>query len=272
MSRDDLRYAAINRLGNRAKAYAKREIASADETGHNSDGASPHMSGVALRQHLWKSHEYDFPLPYDRDELDRIHAGDHSERGECGAHSAHEQAGISDTYDDDRSRINNTGDRSNLPPQGAWAPTAPSDVPGERYPMATLHLKPGNKKLRVRVADTPALRKVGLQNTADVDGGERYTPMLFHWPDGPEVQASLHNAGVNYPVSAYFFNSEGMFRDLQNLLPLDGTSIRARAPHRYALEIHPDDADALGLSESSQIAIEHDAKDTTKAGTINLGS
>jgi hypothetical protein len=105
-------------------------------------------------------------------------------------------------YEEDRSRIANLRDRTSLPKGGAWAPTAPSDQPGERYPMATLHLKPGNKKLRVRVADTPALRKVGLQNTADVDGGERYTPMLFHWPDGPEVQATLHNAGVNYPVSA----------------------------------------------------------------------
>lgn len=205
--REDLRFAAINRLGNRARDFDKREKAS-----------------------------------------------------------------VSDTYQDDQNRINNQGDRSKLPPQGAWAPTPPSDMPGERYPLATLHLKPGNKSIRVRVADTPALRKVGLQNTPAIDGGEGYTPMLFHWPDGPEVQATLHNAGVDHPVSAYFFDSEGCFRDLQGMLPRDGTPIRARAPHRYALEIHPDDADALGLSESSQIAIEHDAKDTTKSGTINLGS
>jgi uncharacterized membrane protein (UPF0127 family) len=170
-------------------------------------------------------------------------------------------------YDqEERSRVSR--DRSNLPRQGAYVPQAPTDQPGERYNEATVHIKPGKKKIRVKVADTPALRRAGLQNTADADAGERYDPLLFHWPDGPEVQATLHNAGVNYPVSAFFFDSSGMFRDKFNMLPNDGTPQKAKASHRYALEVHPDDVDALGLSDSSQIAVEHDAKDTTKSGTV----
>jgi len=168
--------------------------------------------------------------------------------------------------DEGRSRV--AFDRTQMPKQGPWAPQAPGDTPGEQYPTATVRIKPGNKKIKVRVANTPALRQMGVQNTSDADAGDRFDPMLFHWPDG-ETQATLHNAGVNYPVSAYFFDSSGMYRDHFNMLPNDGTSFKAKAPHRYALEVHPDDADSLGLSSSSQIAIEHDAKDTTKSGTVS---
>ena len=56
------------------------------EDWHNSDGLSPDATLSELRQHLWGPHQYDFPLSDDRDTIDRQHAADHNEHGECGAH------------------------------------------------------------------------------------------------------------------------------------------------------------------------------------------
>ncbi len=53
---------------------------------HNSDGLSPDGNPVQIRSHLWEDHQFDWALPDDRDQLDRIHAADHNESGECGAH------------------------------------------------------------------------------------------------------------------------------------------------------------------------------------------
>lgn len=165
-------------------------------------------------------------------------------------------------YDqEERSRVSR--DRSNLPRQGAWAPEAPSDEPGEKYPTAEVHVN--NKKLRVRVADTPALRKVGLQNRPDAGASEGFDGLLFRWPQ--DAQATMHNAFVNFPVSCAWFDSNSTYVDHAHMLANDATPKTPKGSHRYALEVHSKDWDSLGIGPGTQISIA-DAKDTTKSGTV----
>lgn len=140
------------------------------------------------------------------------------------------------------------------------------NTPGERYPTANVVLKPSGKQLRVRVADTPALRKTGLQNTPDM--GTDFDGMLFKWPG--DAQATLHNHGVDFPVSATWFDSSGMYVDHAHMLPNDGTPKTASKPHRYALEVHSRDWDSLGLGPGAAIS-EASEKDQSGNGSIQMG-
>lgn len=148
------------------------------------------------------------------------------------------------------------------PPFNTGDPTKPA----ERYPTANITLKPSGKQLRVRVADTPALRKVGLQNTPDM--GTDFDGMLFKWPG--DTQATLHNHGVDFPVSAVFFDSSGMYRDHFHMLPNDGTPKSPKASHRYALEVHSRDWDSLGLGPGAAIS-EASEKDQSRNGSVQMG-
>lgn len=137
--------------------------------------------------------------------------------------------------------------------------------PDERYPTANVVLRPSNKNLRVKVADTPALRKVGFQNTAEPTD---YDGLLFKYPG--DARASLHNAGVDFPVSATWFDSSGMYVDHAHMLPEDATPKHPKAEHRYILEVPSRDWDALGLGPGASMSVA-DEKDQSRNGTVQLG-
>lgn len=157
---------------------------------------------------------------------------------------------------------------SNLPDQGAYRPAPPSDNPEGTpgYPTANVEVQPSGKKLHVMVADTPALRQTGVQNRDDMGD---YDGMLFRGYPG-YVQHPFHNANVNFPVSAAWFDSSGTYVDHRHLLPGDGTPVRPKAPYQMALEVHRDDFDSLGLGPGASISVADD-KDQSKNGTVNLG-
>ncbi len=138
------------------------------------------------------------------------------------------------------------------------------------YPMATVTVKPSDRKLRMRVMDTPAKRAAGWQNAPDSDdptGGAAYDGLLFQWPG--DHQATLHNRNVGWPTSATFYDSSGMYRDHFHMLPGDGTPKKAKQSHRYALEVHTRDWNALGLGPGSSISVAHD-KDQSGNGSVQL--
>ena len=118
----------------------------------------------------------------------------------------------------------------------------------------------------MQVAETPALRQTGLQNRDDLGD---YDGMLFRGYPGDATNA-FHNAGVNFPVSAAWFDSSGTYVDHAHLLPGDGTPVRPKAPYQSALEVHRDDFDSLGLGPGASISVADD-KDQSKNGTVNLG-
>lgn len=151
-------------------------------------------------------------------------------------------------------------------PQGPSTPEAPGNTPSEQFPESFVTVNPADggksKQLKVLVADSPARRTIGLQNTPDLAGSE-YDGLLMKWPS--EAIASLHNNNVPHPVGATFFDSRGMYRDHFLMNANDPTSKTARSSHKYALEVHADDMDKFGLGPGSSMDMGED-----RNGTIQM--
>lgn len=145
-------------------------------------------------------------------------------------------------------------------PKGPATPQAPDPAtPGERFPEGYITVRPAGKRLHVLVADNPARRTIGLQNTPDLGD---YDGLLMRWP--AEATASLHNRNVTVPVCASFFDGAGMFRDHFHMLPDDPTAKTAKASHRYALETHADNCDSLGIGPGCSLDMGDDARNGTE--------
>jgi uncharacterized membrane protein (UPF0127 family) len=148
-----------------------------------------------------------------------------------------------------------------LPPYTKADPS----MPDERYPTTNLVVKPSNRIIRVRVADTPARRDLGFQNTPEP---EDYDGMLFTWPG--DANAQLHARNVDFPLSAQWLSSDGSYVDHSHLIPGDATPQSPKAAHRHVLEVPTRNWDALGLGPGSQVSMATE-KDMEANGTIDPG-
>jgi uncharacterized membrane protein (UPF0127 family) len=154
---------------------------------------------------------------------------------------------------------------SKMPTRGPYTPEAPGDVPDIRtapasvQPQTNITIHPSEQQLSVEVANTPALMATGVQNRDDI-GVANTGPdgMLFQWSQ--DTQARMHSKDVSFPLSAAFFSADGMYRDHFHLQPGDAVGKKAALPHRYALEVHRDDFDSLGLAPGSRLSLADDAK------------
>ena len=161
---------------------------------------------------------------------------------------------------------------SKMPSRGPYTPQAPGDVPDIRtspasvFPETNITVHPSEKQLHVAVANTPALQATGVQNRDDI-GVANTGPdgMLFQWAQ--DSQPRLHSKNVSFPLSAAFFGADGAYRDHFHLEPGDAVGKVAAVPHRYALEVHRDDFDSLGLAPGSRISLADDGKSGADQGT-----
>lgn len=150
-------------------------------------------------------------------------------------------------------------------PEGNATPKAPGHAPGEQFPESYVTVNPADggkgKQLKVLVADSPARRALGLQNSPDLSG---HDGMLLKWP--ADTIGSLHNRNVSVPVGATWFNSSGLFVDHQHMLPDDGTAKTPKGPHRYVLETNAKDCtdcDSLGIGPGCSLDMGTDPNSAT---------
>ncbi|MDQ3929272.1 MAG: DUF192 domain-containing protein, partial [Chloroflexota bacterium] len=140
---------------------------------------------------------------------------------------------------------------SSLQAQGAtatatpWVP--PTALAGTPIPgaVATLTAAPSLERatitltnkageqfvMTVEIADTDEARGLGLmfRPSMDPDAG-----MLFDF--GEDTNASFWMANTILPLSIAFIQADGTIIDIQDMQPLDTTSIGPNASYRYALE------------------------------------
>lgn len=159
-------------------------------------------------------------------------------------------------------------DRSMSPlhhgPEGPSTPAAPAPSEAERFPESFVTVRSADgksKQLKVAVADSPARRAIGLQNTGDLTGSET-DGLLMTWPS--ETTAKLQNANIVHPVGAVFFDSQGMYRDHFLMNADDPTPKTAKASHRYALEVHGDKMDSFGLGPGCSLDLGTDPDSATQ--------
>ncbi len=104
-------------------------------------------------------------------------------------------------------------------PQLQKAPITLTNKAGEQFVML------------VEIADTPEARGLGLmfRPSLDPDAG-----MLFDF--GEETTSSFWMANTILPLSIAFIQADGTIIDIEDMQPLDTTSVGPGAPYWYALE------------------------------------
>lgn len=122
-------------------------------------------------------------------------------------------------------------------------------TPGFPAANVTLNGTNGSRELNVGVADTPETRAMGMRNALP-DANQ--AALLMSWPYDKTV-ATLSNANVPIPVHASFYGADGQHVGQFSMAAGDSTPMTAPAPHKYALELHQDWADALGIGPGCSI-------------------
>lgn len=97
----------------------------------------------------------------------------------------------------------------------------------------TMPMRIGGKLIEVELADTPELRKKGLQGRKSLPGDNG---MLFVFP--VSQQLSFWSKDTFIPLSVAFIDDEGKIVEIVSLQPESTQSVVSSQPSRYALEMN----------------------------------
>ncbi len=107
--------------------------------------------------------------------------------------------------------------------------------------------------MTVEIANTDEARGLGLmfRSSMDPDAG-----MLFDF--GEDTNSSFWMANTILPLSIAFIEADGNIIDIQDMQPLDTTSIGPGAPYRYALETNQGYFRAHNLAPGDKVTLPGD--------------
>lgn len=128
-------------------------------------------------------------------------------------------------------------DPTAIDPASSDAPTTVLGlvVPGQLEGLAVTSLTVGERELVVAVADTSALRSVGLMFISDLDDLDG---MVFVYPS--DTDTTFHMENTLIPLDIAWFAADGSFVSKTTMAPCDSDdcpSYAAEARYRYAIEV-----------------------------------
>ena len=107
---------------------------------------------------------------------------------------------------------------------------------GEQLPRPAdarfVEVKIDRWRIRAEVADTPELRRKGLQHRQDLPGG---CGMLFIFEEETPVTFWMKDTFI--PLSIAFMKADGTITQIETMQPESRLLIPSREPARYALEV-----------------------------------
>lgn len=175
----------------------------------------------------------------------------------CDAHEHKTHDHIVQTNHDEISAVHTIKSQADGPddisPIDRGKPIPQGNVPGVRYPTTTLKINGLNGESQLDVHHAKDARSRMLGFTALPDEGYDQGHLLMEWP--ADAQATIHNVGVRQPLAVHFFDAKGRHVHSAQMEAHQRTPITCPVPHRYALEMHPDQADELGLGPGSSISM-----------------
>lgn len=116
--------------------------------------------------------------------------------------------------------------------------------------LETIELSVGNTQMTVEVADEAEERAIGLMYRQSMP--ENYG-MLFVYPREMFMYFYMKNTYI--PLSIAFINSQGLVVDIQDMEPLDETTIRSAGLAKYALEVNQGAFETFGVEVGDIIVI-----------------
>jgi len=118
----------------------------------------------------------------------------------------------------------------------------------KKFPIVTLTI---NKHVFVvEVASTYAQRAKGLMFRKELKANEG---MLFVFPDDQILSFYMKNTLI--PLSIAFISSDGKITQIEDMKPLDETTIFSHSPARYALEVPHGTFDKLSIEPGAVVNI-----------------
>jgi uncharacterized membrane protein (UPF0127 family) len=122
-------------------------------------------------------------------------------------------------------------------------------------PVATVAVEIGGEIFRVEVARTVEEQRLGLMNREHL--GER-RGMLFVYSTDRRLTFWMKDTRI--PLSIAFLNKEGVILQIEDMEPLDLTTIRSRISARYALEVNQGAFDEVGVTVGDRIALPEEVR------------
>ena len=99
-------------------------------------------------------------------------------------------------------------------------------------PLLTYPIDINGKKIRVEVANTEKLRKLGLMHRKKLSDN---AGMIFVYDTARVAEMWMKNTSI--PLSVAFVNSDGVIINIEKMEPLDLTPHKSDSPAKYALEM-----------------------------------
>jgi len=115
--------------------------------------------------------------------------------------------------------------------------------------LETIAIELGGEVFRVEVARTYEEKKVGLMHREKL--GRRRGMLFVYEVDSP---LSFWMANTHIPLSIAFVDREGTILQIEDMEPLDLTTVKSRISARYALEVNRGVFEELGVRAGDRIA------------------
>ncbi len=126
-------------------------------------------------------------------------------------------------------------------------------------PLPTTTMRIGAEQFTLEVADEDKEREVGLMNRRSMPADHG---MIFVFPR--EDRLSFYMKNTLIPLDIIYVDADGEVVSIHPMQPLDVTSIPARAPAKYAIELNQGAAARAGVKPGDRLTIPPDAANTTR--------
>jgi len=114
--------------------------------------------------------------------------------------------------------------------------------------LQTIEIELGGQVFRVEVARTPEDKKAGLMHRQKL--GRRRGMLFVYEVDSP---MSFWMANTYIPLSIAFVDRQGTILQIEDMEPLDLTTVKSRIAARYALEVNQGVFEELGVRAGDRI-------------------
>ncbi len=120
-------------------------------------------------------------------------------------------------------------------------------------------MKIGNEQFTLEIANDDEERATGLMNRPSMPANHG---MIFVFPGERSLAFYMKNTLI--PLDIVYLDADGEVVSIHQMRPHDHTSIPARRPAKYAIELNKGTAERVGLKVGDKLHIPPEARDTDR--------
>ena len=131
-----------------------------------------------------------------------------------------------------------------------------TEQPATQSEAGVVRMRLGRESFTLEVADTPKKQQLGLMHRKSMpqDRG-----MLFVFED--ERERSFWMKNTHIPLDIIYVSAAGKVVSIEQMKPLDETSVPSDGPAKYAIELNEGAAGRAGVATGDVLAIPDEARE-----------